>query len=302
LLGMDFYLHHRTEASIAGLSSVLASAARVIRDGAECPIAADAVVPGDLAIVAAQEAFPADGVIVAGEGLQAEESSLTGEAYPIAKRACPAGSEPDAESWCFAGTRLLTGTAQVRIVFTGADTVYGGIVQSVVEGPTGRTPLQSAVADIVRKLIFAAIALCALLAGVRVWQGFGLIDGLLSAATLAVAAIPEEFPVVFTFFLGVGVFRLAKSKALVRRAVAVENIGRVSAICADKTGTITEGRLAFSDAIPGFGVETGWLMAIAAMASRTDSGDPLDQAILARTPDGSSGWTRDRFVPFTIVT
>jgi Ca2+-transporting ATPase len=299
LLGMDFYLHQRTEASIAGLSSVLASAARVVRDGAERAISADAVVPGDLAIVAAQEAFPADGVIVAGEGMQAEESSLTGEAYPIAKRACREGGEPGAESWCFAGTRLLTGTAQVRIVFTGADTVYGGIVQSVVEGPTGRTPLQSAVADMVRKLVYAAVALCALLAGVRLWQGFGPIDALLSAATLAVAAIPEEFPVVFTFFLGVGVFRLAKSKALVRRAVAVENIGRVSAICSDKTGTITEGCLAFSDAISAAGVETGWLMTIAAMASRSESGDPLDQAILGQAASGASGWTRDHFVPFT---
>ncbi|TXC69161.1 cation-transporting P-type ATPase [Sphingorhabdus soli] len=299
LLGMDFYLHHRTEASIAGLAGVLASEACVLRDGAERRIGADAVVPGDLAIVSAQEAFPADGVIVAGEGLQVEESSLTGEAYPIAKKAYSGIGEPDEASWCFAGTRLLTGRAHVRILFTGSDTIYGDIVQSVIEGPTDRTPLQAAVGDLVRILVYCSIALCVLLAGVRVWQGFGLVDGILSAATLAVAAIPEEFPVVFSFFLGVGVFRLAKSKALVRRAVAVENIGRVSAICSDKTGTITEGRLVFSDAIAAPGVETEWVMTVAAMASRSNSGDPLDQAILARAADRQPEWTRDHFVPFT---
>ena len=299
LLGMDFYLHRRTQASIEGLSSVLAGEATVVRDGVRRRIAADQVVAGDLAVVAAGESFPADGVIVAGANLQAEESSLTGEALPVAKHAHSGRAAPPEEAWSFAGTRLLTGTAHVRILLVGSDTLYGEVVRSVVQGPQGRTALQDAVGRLVKILLVAALFICLLLAGVRLWQGFGWADAFLSAATLAVAAIPEEFAVVLTFFLGVGVYRLARRKALVRRAVAVENIGRASAICSDKTGTITEGRLAFSDAVPASGVDEEWLMTVAGLACRDESGDPLDAAILERVPPVPSGWARTRLFPFT---
>ena len=299
LLGMDFYLHHRTQASIEGLSSALAGEATVVRGGARRRIAASEVVAGDLAIVSAGESFPADGVIVAGASLQAEESSLTGEAFPVAKHAHSGGASPPEDAWSFAGTRLLTGTANQRILLVGSDTLYGEVVRSVVEGPQGRTPLQEAVGGLVKILLVAALVICLLLAGVRLWQGFGWADAFLSAATLAVAAIPEEFPVVLSFFLGVGVYRLARRKALVRRAVAVENIGRASAICSDKTGTITEGRLAFSDALPAAGVEEEWLLTVAGLAARDDSGDPLDSAVLERAPSAQTGWTRLRLFPFT---
>ncbi|MGZ8997814.1 MAG: HAD-IC family P-type ATPase, partial [Allosphingosinicella sp.] len=299
LIGMDFYLHYRTQASTEGLSSVLAGEATVVRDGVRRRIAADRVVAGDLAIVTSGESFPADGVIVGGTGLQADESSLTGEAFPVAKHPCSGPAAPPEEAWSFAGTRLLTGEAQVRILLVGGDTLYGEVVRSVVRGPQGRTPLQDSVARLVKLLLVGALVICTLLAGIRLWQGFGWTDALLSAATLAVAAIPEEFPVVLTFFLGVGVYRLARRKALVRRAVAVENIGRASAICSDKTGTITEGRLAFSDALPASGVEAEWLMTIAALAARGDSADPLDSAILERAPPSEVGWVRKRVFPFT---
>lgn len=300
LVGMDFYLHRRTQASIEGLSSVLAETARVVRDGEIQQIRADALVPGDLVRIEAGEAFPADGVLVRGENLQAEESALTGEAYPVIKRPLSKSVEAaDEDNWAFAGTRLLTGQATVRILFTGGDTIYGEVVHSAVAGPQGPTPLQTAVAGLVKVLLMAAAAICLLLAVVRLWQGFGPLDAFLSAATLAVAAIPEEFPVVLTFFLGVGVYRLARSQALVRRTVAVENIGRVSAICSDKTGTITEGRLAFRQAVPADDVATDWLMQVAALASRADSGDPLDTAILAAANLPPTTWARLQSFPFT---
>ncbi|MFN8791918.1 MAG: cation-translocating P-type ATPase [Bdellovibrionales bacterium] len=118
-----------------------------------------------------------------------------------------------------------------------------------------------------------------LLALIRLYQGHGWIDSLLAAATLAVAAIPEEFPVVFTFFLGIGVFRLAKRRALVRRAVSVENIGRITHICTDKTGTITEGRLTLSHLDPGESVSSPDLLEAALIASNPMAIDPLDFAI-----------------------
>jgi Ca2+-transporting ATPase len=116
---------------------------------------------------------------------------------------------------------------------------------------------------------------------VRLWQGFGFVDALLAAITLAVAALPEEFPLVFAAFLGVGVYRLARRRALVRRAVAVENIGRITCICTDKTGTLTEGRVRLSHLVPADGVARERLLHAAAGASGPDSGDPVDAAIAA---------------------
>lgn len=299
LLGMDFYLHRRTQASIEGLTDVLAAEATALRDGNWQVLPASDIVAGDLVRVSAGESFPADGIIVNGDELQAEESSLTGEAFPVAKHAYVGAQALRDESWGFAGTRLLTGTAHVRVLLVGTDTLYGEVVRSVVQGPQERTPLQGAVAELVKLLLIGAIILCLMLAAVRLWQGFGWIDAFLSAATLAVAAIPEEFPVVLTFFLGVGVFRLAKQHALVRRAVAVENVGRVSAICSDKTGTITEGHLTFAAAWPTAGMTAEELLTIAYLASRDDSGDPLDLAILTQAPPAPHSFTRGKVFPFT---
>lgn len=303
LVGMDFYLHRRTQASLEGLSSVLSSVATILRDGREIRGASAELVPGDIAIVAAGESFPADGLIVAGADLQAEESSLTGEAYPVAKQALAGDAELEgpisSDHWGFAGTRLLTGSATFRVVLTGKDTLYGEIVKSAIEGPEGRTPLQQAVGGLVKVLLGIAALFCLALAVVRLRQGYGLLDAFLSAATLAVAAIPEEFPVVLTFFLGVGVYRLARRQALVRRAVAVENIGRVTTICCDKTGTITEGRLAISDVAPALGQDRAQLLAIAASACRHDSGDPLDSAILAVAGEAAVSGERVQVFPFT---
>ncbi len=301
LVGMDFYLHHRTQASIEGLRSVLASTATVLRDGAWHHVPADRLVAGDLVRVEAGQSIPADGIIVSGSDLQAEESSLTGEAYPVAKTAFAGAMPPEEGSWAFAGTRLLTGQSEIRVIFTGADTIFGEIVHSAIGGPPGRTPLQYAVARLVKWLLLAATLLCLLLAAVRLWQGFGPLDAFLSAATLAVAAIPEEFPVVLTFFLGVGVYRLARAKVLVRRGVAVENIGRISVICSDKTGTITQGSLTLRDALPAEGMTQSRLLEIAAMASRKDSGDPLDAAIFQQAPAIAADWTRIGLFPFTEV-
>jgi Ca2+-transporting ATPase len=296
LIGMDAFLHRRTQASTEGLRSRLAERATVVRDGVSVVVPTLDLVPGDLAVVSAAEAFPADGIIVGGGGgdLQADESSLTGEAYPVPKRPLPGpprGEEPlvAASHWGSAGTRLLTGRALVRVVFTGGETVYGEIVRSAAPQGHARTPLQGAIQHLVSVLLVAAALTCVILAIVRVAQGHGWLDALLSAVTLAAAAIPEEFPVVFTFFLGVGVYRLARRQALVRRAVAVENIGRITTICSDKTGTITEGRLRLTHLVAAEPAREAELLALAALASRPDSGDPMDEAMLHEAGAAGAG-------------
>ncbi|MBX6313086.1 MAG: HAD-IC family P-type ATPase [Isosphaeraceae bacterium] len=307
LVGMDVYLHRRTQASTAGLKTRLAAAASVVRDGQVVGVPAVDVVPGDLALVSPGEPFPADGVIVEGSRIQVDESALTGEAYPVPKR--PLGEPPgmgdapavDEEHWAFAGTRLLTGEAKVRIVYTGGETLYGEIVRSAVHGSHEVTPLQAAIGRLVKALVVGAVALCLALATVRLYQGHGWLDALISAVTLATAAIPEEFSVVFTFFLGVGVFRMARQQALVRRAVTVENIGRVTCICSDKTGTLTEGRLVLTHMLPAGTADECRLLKLASIASRHDSGDPMDEAIFRlsdRDPTGPAAEVVATF-PFT---
>ncbi|WP_298581619.1 cation-transporting P-type ATPase [uncultured Luteimonas sp.] len=300
LLGMDAYLHRRTQASTQGLASRLATSARALRDGRWVALPAHELVPGDLVELHAGEAVPADGLVQSCEQLLLDESMLSGESLPVAKQPFVAGAAADASRhWMAAGTRLLGGTARVRIAYTGGDTVYGQIVRLAVQGSHARTPLQLAIARLVATLLVAAVVICLLLAGIRLYQGHGIVDALLSAVTLAVAALPEEFPVVFTFFLGAGVYRLARRQALVRRAVAVENIGRVTCICSDKTGTMTEGRLALVRREPASGLEEDALLALAALACRRDSGDPLDAAILALVPQADTRTAPLRVFPFT---
>ncbi len=285
IAGMDAYLHRRTQATTEGLAGRLATEARVLRDGAAKDIPSVELVPGDLVIVDEGAAFPADGVLVAGRNLQADESALTGEAMPVRKRPFQGAigegeTSLDNDYWGAAGTRLLTGQARLRVVFTGGETLYGEIVRSAREGQHERTPLQNAISALVGRLVAVAVLVCVALAATRYYQGFGLLDAFLSAVTLAIAALPEEFPVAFTFFLGVGVYRLARRQALVRRSVVVENIGRVTCICSDKTGTLTEGKLTLAHVLPAEGIEAAELRQIAALASRAGSGDPIDVAIL----------------------
>jgi len=287
LVGMDLYLHRRTFASTRGLQRRLATSACVVRGEARLQMPATAVVPGDLVIVAPGQYFPADGIIVDGADLQVDESTVTGESFPVGKqalRAAPSAGDVPVEDahWGLAGTRLLTGTAALRVVFTGGETLYGAIARSAVQGAQPRTPMQAAIARLVQVLVAAATVLCLVVGWARWRQGHGWLDALLSAVTLAAAALPEEFPVVFAFFLGVGVYRMARRQALVRRAVSVENIGRVSVICSDKTGTLTEGQLRFGRAVAAEGLPESRLLELAAWASRPDSHDPLDAAILAR--------------------
>ena len=312
--GMDAFLHRRTQASIAGLSDCLAAQATVIRDGQQLRIASTELVPGDLILLSPGESCPADGLIEYSGDVLCDESLLTGEADPAHKYAIAAlpRHECDAhiasESWLFAGTRLLKGNARLRIVFTGTETLYGDIVHSAMLGTHARTPLQNAVGNLVAVLLGAATVICLGLAWVRWEQGHGLLDALLSAVTLAIAALPEEFPIALTFFLGAGVYRLAKRRALVRRAVVVENIGRVSCICSDKTGTLTEGRLWLAHRYPTEDMSVERLLEIAAMASRQETNDPVDLAILnsltttlRAAPIESFPFTEDRKCETAIV-
>jgi Ca2+-transporting ATPase len=302
LAGMDVFLRNRTVASTASLASRLASRARVLRDGAWADLPSAELVPGDLVEIGAGSYFPADGLLLAGDGLQCDESSLTGEALPVAKHPLAAGERRAGRiaerHWGTAGTRLLTGIARMRVVRTGARTRYGELARAAMGGSHEGTPLQAAIGGLVARILAAALALCLLLGAVRLAQGHGWVDATLSAMTLAVAALPEEFPVVYAFFLGLGAFRLARRKALVRRAVAVENIGRITCILSDKTGTLTAGVLTLTHRWPARDLDDVALLRRAARAAREESGDPMDQALLSAAGPTDAG-VRLAVFPFT---
>lgn len=305
LLGMDTFLHRRTQASSESLHGHIADHCRVWRDERDQMVRTASLVPGDLVLLQAGDSIPADGLFASGSNIQVDESALTGEAWPVAKKTLPAilalkgGHGIDDAHWGKAGTRLLTGEAHLLVTFTGTATMYGEIVRLARIGSHAHTPLQQAISKLVGVLLVAALGLCLLLAAVRWMQGFGLVDALTSAMTLAIAALPEEFPVVFSFFLGAGIYRMARRNALVRRAVVVESIGRTTVICSDKTGTLTEGRLRLTAALPAQqnGVTEPRLTALAALASRSESGDPLDVAILAASATPTE--IRVHSIPFT---
>jgi Ca2+-transporting ATPase len=308
LLLMDAFLHRRTTASVQSLKNRLATEAVVIRDDVSARIPAVDIVPGDIVLVSPADMLPADGVFIAVDNLQVEESALTGEAYPVSKRPLrpisQQGRDPLIEEyyWGFAGTRALTGSARLRVVFTGTETQYGEIIQSATGAEHETTPMQLAIRNLVRILLIGATLLCLGLAATRLVQGYGWLDALVSSVTLAAAAIPEEFPVAFTFFLAVGVYRLARRHALVRRAVTVENMGRVSYICSDKTGTLTEGRLRLTHVRTATEFGEDAALTLASIASREESGDPLDQAIFAAAKahePAPQSFTRLATFPFT---
>jgi Ca2+-transporting ATPase len=304
LLGMDAFLHWRTSNATRRLKSHFSSNAMVIRDNIETRLPVDQIVPEDLVRVTAGTTFPADGIIIDGKDIQVDESALTGEAMPVSKRAMNKIDQTKVsisdEQWGFAGTLLLTGTALLRVMYTGQQSLYGEIVTSVVITQHQRTPLQKAVARLVLRLIIAASLLSAIIAISRYMQGFGIIDALFSAAIFAIGALPDEIPVVFTFFLGLGVYRLAKNKALVRRAVSIENIGRVTTICSDKTGTITEGKLKLLQIFPDEKLSEEYVIKLASMASRVQSGDPIDLAIYEKVKELNLSFPAVQFTfPFT---
>mgnify|MGYP001172826225 CR=1 FL=1 len=297
LLGMDAFLHRRTRLSTAALASRLASEAEVLRDGEWRMIAAAELVPGDRVRVGSGAAIPADGLWQVAEALQVDESSLSGESVPVRKQVAE-GAMFASDHWGFAGTRVLAGRGELQVLGTGGDSRYGELVRLAVTAPQPRTPLQQAVGRLVLQLVWIALALCLLLAAVRLWRGQGWLDAVLSGLTLAIAALPEEFPVVLSLFLGVGVFRLARRNALVRRAVAVEDIGRVSVLCTDKTGTLTEGRLRLRELRPAADLSAEDLAMRAAQSVAIDSTDPLDVCLREAAASAPALAVRQRF-PFT---
>ncbi|MCT7750662.1 MAG: HAD-IC family P-type ATPase, partial [Lactobacillus gasseri] len=242
--------HVKAEKSLEALKSLSAPVAKVLRDGKKKEIAAKDVVPGDILLLEAGDLVTADGRILDNFSLQVNESSLTGESTNIDKldttfdKEVPLG---DRVNMVYSSSLVTYGRANILVTATGMDTEIGKIATLMNETKERRTPLQVSLDQFSSRLATAILIFCALILGLQMWRGQPLLDALLFAVALAVAAIPEALSSIVTIVQAMGTQKMAKEHAIIKNLAAVESLGSVSVICSDKTGTLTQNKMTVED-------------------------------------------------------
>ncbi len=287
VVGITFYQERRTERVLAALRDLSSPRALVVRDGVRRRIPGNEVVRGDIIVVSEGDRVPADAMLLEGGDVAADESMLTGESVPVRKF-----SSEDAQ--LYSGSLLVQGHGIARVHAIGAHTRLGGIGASLAGQSEEKTVLQRQTAALVRLFAIASLSLCVVL-----FVLYGMLRGdwlgaLLAGITLAMATLPEEFPVIVSVFLALGAWRISHQRVLTRRSAAVEALGAITILCADKTGTLTQNRMAVqrlyvpdiefsvtekgSEALP----ETFHvLLEYSILASKPNPFDPMEQAFVA---------------------
>ena len=283
----------KSERAIEALRDLSSPRAQVVRDGVAQRVAGAEVVRGDLIILSEGDRVPADARLAAANDLMLDESLLTGESLPVEK---PAG-EP-----VYSGTLVVKGQGRAEVSATGPRTEFGRIGQSLATLDVEKTRLQRETARIVKVVAMFALALSIVLAVYYVATRGDWLAGVLAGITLAMAILPEEFPVVLTVFLALGAWRISQQAVLTRRMPAIETLGSATVLCVDKTGTLTENRMAVVDAIAPDG-DAARVLDAAALACELDPFDPMDRAILAaagtRAAVLRAAWVLERDYPIT---
>ena len=242
----------KAEKALDALKGLSAPHARAIRNGVETILNASELVPGDIIRLEAGDFIPADARLLHSVSLKSEESALTGESVPSEKDArsivdqnAPLG---DRNNMIFSGCSVTYGTATAVVTATGMDTEMGKIANLLENEEEGQTPLQKKLAQLGKYLGILAIAACAIIFIVGIVNGIPVMEIFMTAVSLAVSAIPEGLPAIVTIVLSIGVQRMVKKNAIIRRLPAVETLGSASIICSDKTGTLTQNRMTLVEA------------------------------------------------------
>jgi len=245
---IGFYQEFNAEKSIAALKKMTAPQAKVRRDGQVISIPASGIVAGDILALEAGDLVAADARLLEAASLRCIESALTGESEAVTKQAATLEQDDialgDRENMVFMGTSVAAGTAQAVVVATAMQTELGRIAELIEEaGAEKRTPLERKLESFGRVLVWAALGIVALLFGLGLFRGMKPFELFMTSISLAVAAVPEGLPAVVTVALSLGVLRMARRRALVRKLAAVETLGSTNVICTDKTGTLTVGEM-----------------------------------------------------------
>lgn len=324
VMGITLYQERKTERALEALRDLSSPRALVIRDGKPRRIPGREVVTGDVIALSEGDRVPADALLLWCIGMSVDESLLTGESVPVRKAPWDGGSEPgrpggDDLPSVYSGTLVVKGQGVARVLSTGLRTELGKIGKALRTIADEQTPLQKETGRLVQNLAAAGLSLCALVV-VLYWITRGaLLEGLLAGITLAMAMLPEEFPVVLTIFLALGAWRLSHKQVLTRRVPSVETLGSATVLCVDKTGTITQNRMKAAklfaggetfapDSDPGRPLPEAFheLMEFGILASQRDPFDPTEAAIkeagdraLAQTEHLHSDWTLVREYPLS---
>jgi len=246
----------KAEAAIEALQTMTAATCKVIRDGKQMTLHADELVPGDIVVLEAGDAVPADGRIIENASLKIEEAALTGESVPVNKMIDALGVSGekadvplgDRKNMCYMGSTVVYGRGKAVITETGMDTEMGKIAGALASAADEQTPLQKKLDSLGKTLSFLVLGICVFifLFNLVMKQDYS-INGVLStfmvAVSLAVAAIPEGLATVVTVVLSIGVTKMSKRNAVIRRLTAVETLGCTQVICSDKTGTLTQNKM-----------------------------------------------------------
>jgi Ca2+-transporting ATPase len=278
----------KAERALEALRDLSSPRALVVRDGAVRRIAGAEVVRGDLLLLAEGDRVPADARLVTANELTLNESLLTGESLPVEKR----------EGLVYSGTLVVKGQGRAEVVATGARTELGRIGASLATLSQEKTRLERETARIVRVVATFAVLLSLLLCAYYGVARGDWLAGILAGLTLAMAILPEEFPVVLTVFLALGAWRISRHGVLTRRMPAIETLGSATVLCVDKTGTLTENRMAVADVL---GEDASRVSDTAALACELEPFDPMERAILAAAAPQivamRRAWTLERDYP-----
>jgi Ca2+-transporting ATPase len=281
---LGFFQEWRAENAIALLRKLSAPQVKVRRGGVVSIIPAREIVPGDMLLLEAGDRISADGRVVASASFEVDEASLTGESIPVYKKVDEESlASPNAIGMVYAGTLVTRGYGEVIATATGLMTEIGKITSMVMDLKPPPTPLQLQLRRVGKNIGVLVLSLCVAIFLLGLYRGMPAVEMFFTAVSLAVAAVPEGLPAVVTICLALGVQRMLKKHALIRQLDAVETLGNVTVICADKTGTITENRMRVQEIRAYAGVDPSLVLEIAAACNRAelpDIGDPTEVALL----------------------